>query len=139
VIVRLDNRRSRDLVYSVRIELRNSRPVPTPIYINEQRKVMTYFWNAEECGKVENSKYVDMERQRIQKTPGKRRWSHRQVELSGGSQQCVILTNFHSACWCEPTFNWDIFSIICLMLIHFIMTYHMYLRLTESVCLSIRM
>jgi len=53
---------------------------------------MTYFWNAEKCGKVENIKRVDMERQRIHKTPGNRRWSHRQGELSGGSQQCVILT-----------------------------------------------
>jgi len=55
VIERFDNRRSRDLVYSARRELRNSRPVPTPIYISEQRKVMTYFWNAEQCGKVEIS------------------------------------------------------------------------------------
>ena len=35
MIVRFDNRRSRDLIYSARIELRNSHPVPTPIYINE--------------------------------------------------------------------------------------------------------
>ena len=33
-----------------------------------------------------------MERQRIYTTPGNKRWSHRQGELSGGSQQCVILT-----------------------------------------------
>jgi len=41
------------------------------------------------CGKVDNIKYVDMQRQRIHKTPGNRRWGHRQGELSGGSQQCV--------------------------------------------------
>ena len=53
MIVRFDNRRSRDFIYSARRELRNSHPVPTPIYINEQRKVISYFWNAEKCGKVE--------------------------------------------------------------------------------------
>jgi len=55
VIVRFDNRRSRDLIYSARRELRNSHPVPTPIYIHEHltKKVISYFWNAEKCGKVE--------------------------------------------------------------------------------------
>ena len=51
--------------------------------------MISYFWNAEKCGKVENIKHVDMERQRIHQTPGNIRWSHRQGELSGGSQQCV--------------------------------------------------
>lgn len=35
VIVRFANRRSRDVVYKARRELRNSRPVSSPIYINE--------------------------------------------------------------------------------------------------------
>ena len=94
------------------------------------------FLECRKCGKVENIKYVDMKRQRIRKTPGNRRWSHRQGELSGGSQQCVILTayervgaNLHSI---------GIFSIIRLMIIRFITTYHLYLRLAESAYLSIR-
>jgi len=98
---------------------------------------MTYFWNAEKCGKVENIKYMDMERQRIHQTPGNRRFGHRQGELSGESGQCVILTvtegvgsNLHSIA---------IFFIISLMIIHFIMTYHLYLRLAESSYLSIKM
>jgi len=33
--MRFDNRRSRDVKYSARRELRNSYPVPTSIYINE--------------------------------------------------------------------------------------------------------
>jgi len=43
VIVHFDNRRARDLIYSARRKLRNARPVPTPIYINEQRTVISYF------------------------------------------------------------------------------------------------
>jgi len=35
VIVRFANRRSRDLVYGARRQLHTSRPVKTPIYINE--------------------------------------------------------------------------------------------------------
>jgi len=127
VIVRFDNRRSSDLIYSARRELRNSHSVPTPIYINEHlTKRSDYLFL--ECRKMWKSRKISSawtwNGNVFIKTPGNRRWSHRQGALSGGSQQCVILTNYYWACWCEPTFNWD-FSITCLMIIHFIMTYHL--------------